>query len=1529
MDSTSSTMHSTSASSPGKGGSLRAAQEAAQQAIEEAKVWRDAQQEIVSMLEQQNEEYTNELWRAQRQRDTGGSNAIRAIAGVREANRKCNEIESKLTEARAELQEAEDAYNEATNAYHEYTREIETSSPQRQTHDEDQYVQKKRKEADRQVQREKRRAEATYFRGQSVAEEARQQHEEIAQTYDKKLDGSRKARQKARPRIQEEAARAKELSDFSKDFRQQEKQSRLKSIIELKDNTEEALRQMRSQNYIRKKKQEEKKKQQESRARQLRKQGQNPHEVFRKEQIDAQYNKQKRDIRNQIADSKLRLGAEVAEEEDQRRRKEESQRLMEERTMASKTTKTAQEEEASRLDEYMRSKTLHGENIVDAGGRSRKFNPSEVVKTERAPPKLGLGTLHKEQPERMNALAQKHGLSTVEDMQMETRTRLQETGTTKKMGTGKQISQRELSNLEKKMMRDARERQRQNISGPQVVMGKTFETAGFTSSPACIEFKDYDPDNLQPLVRTFTLTNTSLSFNSFKILPLPDSIRDLFEIEFKPPGRMSAGLSCKIKITFYPRIPQDINSFIDVRTSISQMSIPLRATYAKAKPVLKTPVVDIGDATRGSKQRQPLILANEGALAINYYTRVEGVDKHEEDASYFSLPASGKLAGYGEARVPVTFAAPGVEPEANTTDTPRDFATKAIVEFEPVNVGKDAEGLEDSIELLTKARSLPLPLFLLSHIRDAKTCMIGKPYRIEIPVFNRGSISYKTQIKLPSKLREMEVVGVSSTFGFVQQSPNKDIPRKENAGFIFSVGLTIPESAVEVVSEDSQSEGKGNTDYSRLTGKYSIRIKDERLSAYVDTQTNCLSIPFSLVSEDMPLPVEGSIQSTIAPGQLIVDPPELDFGHCRIGQDVSRQVLISNSSPIPVRFGVVAASEHFHVTPSSGFGALLPGEGRFYDIVFSPSTRETLTEKISFENTLNTACVCKCDGEGLKQQIQVSNNRIIMPALAVGEECSSVVTVTNIDDYPLNIKLLAPAPSTSQVSVYPTRMVALQPAHELAVDFHASIKEWYPKGTEEQEYSQHRRWLYGIAAQRVDAVDALDRMSKWRPHLSECVGVEVDVNVVEKSLEINPKRLDFGELAIGDEGDMTVNVRCVKAEGESNFALEGLSPTGPFAVVNAPRAISSGRSCNIRIFFRPEFARMYEETAYFRDSDSGARCRIQLRGEGKSPLLRMEPENGMLTFGNVSVGCVYSKQVKVTNSSYFSVPVQLICREMRWLSARDSESTCFEVPSNSDGSPLLEYSPAEAVIPPEGSQLFVFTLSSTSSVEDGERLRAQFLLKPQQETEFGESVSLPISVEATLWQKFVFAHSLQHETEDGKQRAGYGSSFCDRISMTTLSNSSQPGGSSRGPLQVSATPDDASDLVVPAIRLGCTELPDDVTLDKGAYEIVVPNEHANHVLVDPTKGDLKPGTTIDVYCKIRQGAKSLLSGAESGSLIRFESDGRFELLQYKMANCRLHFTGSAGTKGTNTNSLSQAFEGTVEEDLPLRIGFGIPHQPYA
>ena len=52
------------------------------------------------------------------------------------------------------------------------------------------------------------------------------------------------------------------------------------------------------------------------------------------------------------------------------------------------------------------------------------------------------------------------------------------------------------------------------------------------------------------MTQTIYLTNVSFSFNSFKLLPLNEKIKDFFDIVYVPSGRISAGMQVPIKISF-------------------------------------------------------------------------------------------------------------------------------------------------------------------------------------------------------------------------------------------------------------------------------------------------------------------------------------------------------------------------------------------------------------------------------------------------------------------------------------------------------------------------------------------------------------------------------------------------------------------------------------------------------------------------------------------------------------------------------------------------------------------------------------------------------------------------------------------------------------------------------------------------------------------------------------------------------------------------------------------------------------------
>jgi hypothetical protein len=117
------------------------------------------------------------------------------------------------------------------------------------------------------------------------------------------------------------------------------------------------------------------------------------------------------------------------------------------------------------------------------------------------------------------------------------------------------------------------------------------------------------------------MTNVSFSFNSFKLLPLEDKVKDFFHIVYAPTGRMSAGLSTTITITFTPQLNEDINSFFPILAETGQINIPLVCTCKKALIEVEEPAIEFGDVIFGESSTQYLNIENKGALSTKIYVK--------------------------------------------------------------------------------------------------------------------------------------------------------------------------------------------------------------------------------------------------------------------------------------------------------------------------------------------------------------------------------------------------------------------------------------------------------------------------------------------------------------------------------------------------------------------------------------------------------------------------------------------------------------------------------------------------------------------------------------------------------------------------------------------------------------------------------------------------------------------------------------------------------------------------------------------
>jgi hypothetical protein len=119
-----------------------------------------------------------------------------------------------------------------------------------------------------------------------------------------------------------------------------------------------------------------------------------------------------------------------------------------------------------------------------------------------------------------------------------------------------------LSKYEKNCFQKAKERQlnRLNNGIEQIAAGKKFNGIAFQSEPSEIIFTDFEIG--KKYKKNIFFTNTSYTFNSFKLLELSEEIVELITISYERMGRMSAGVSVNIEIIFSPKKNIDIHSGI-------------------------------------------------------------------------------------------------------------------------------------------------------------------------------------------------------------------------------------------------------------------------------------------------------------------------------------------------------------------------------------------------------------------------------------------------------------------------------------------------------------------------------------------------------------------------------------------------------------------------------------------------------------------------------------------------------------------------------------------------------------------------------------------------------------------------------------------------------------------------------------------------------------------------------------------------------------------------------------------------------
>jgi len=183
----------------------------------------------------------------------------------------------------------------------------------------------------------------------------------------------------------------------------------------------------------------------------------------------------------------------------------------------------------------------------------------------------------------------------------------------------------------------------------------------------------------------------------------------------------------------------------------------------------------------------------------------------------------------------------------------------------------------------------------------------------------------------------------------------------------------------------------------------------------------------------------------------------------------------------------------------------------------------------------------------------------------------------------------------------------------------------------------------------------------------------VSTCVLPQIIVVDPEVLDFGQVTAQQRKILPLALQAAEGVEPQDLIVEALPENQCFTVLNAARQIS-GKPFRLMIDFHPSQVQIYQSTLQLRTQST--RIQIPLRGRGVRPVLRIEPEGGVMRLGSV----VYTKECKEFTKKEFVIhndsPFEL----------NYSLETVVPADQNHSGPPAFVLTPAVGVVEANGSR---------------------------------------------------------------------------------------------------------------------------------------------------------------------------------------------------------------------------------------------------
>ncbi|XP_072210086.1 cilia- and flagella-associated protein 74 isoform X2 [Excalfactoria chinensis] len=583
--------------------------------------------------------------------------------------------------------------------------------------------------------------------------------------------------------------------------------------------------------------------------------------------------------------------------------------------------------------------------------------------------------------------------------------------------------------MKTKILEEKKEEFQTTIFNKATVSGHEHQGRTFYSKPSCVHFKDFDVGKIYK--KKIVLINASYGINYCKPVGVSAWLKDFISIQFDPPGKMPAGMSCEVGVTFKPVINEDLEGEIMFMAQTGSFSVPLKCTAKTCILALDTVLVDFGTHVVGETISRTVNLTNTGALGTRFKVQISagnssrcGTTAESSTTTMVTQPSSDSAPEKKDSNSSVSSVLEKEE-QICPDGSEEPACCVAQVEQQRTETSSTEQLAQDAFSFspdkdTDNAHNLTKP----SPEETAIEIMLGKVTEGEIGPFSSVKLEMIFMPSIPGDVRAefvivfdnsdckplyFSAIGVSIDVPVWVPNPNIDLKicmydrLYQDSIDIRSRAKTTLHLKFEVCKELSKHmKLLPRTGYIQPQSSFSVQLKflprrslPEDAGSCFNEETSVLEAPVTIQIADNAKQINLTVHAVVTTSDLEISPSEINFGYCTIYEAVWTNVTLMNKSILPQEFGFVRLPEFVDIQPNDGFGVLLPLESLTLHVIFKANKAKEYSFELTCKSEANRQFKLSCRAVGVHPPLELSHSLVQFAATALNDVSTATLYVMN------------------------------------------------------------------------------------------------------------------------------------------------------------------------------------------------------------------------------------------------------------------------------------------------------------------------------------------------------------------------------------------------------------------------------------------------------------------------------------------------------------------------------------------------------